>query len=170
MTPVSLSFESLLRDQYTKIFGRPWPVIPSALIVAALNVFLFAFDRPWTASDGMRNWGDGLLQAVGIINQPGLLPPLLYSGSVLNFGLIFGALAAALLGREFAVRPAPRNELLKGALGGLLMGLGAMLSFGCNIGGFFSALSALSLSGVRPRRRKRVYLRCPETPRRDPQS
>jgi uncharacterized membrane protein YedE/YeeE len=29
-----------------------------------------------------------------------------------------------------------------------MMGSGAMLSFGCNIGGFFSALSALSLSGV----------------------
>ena len=64
-------------------------MIPSALVIAALNVFLFAFDRPWTASDGMRNWGDGLMQAVRIINQPDLLPPLLYSGSVLNFGLIF---------------------------------------------------------------------------------
>ena len=148
MTPVSPSFESFLHDQYNNVFSRPWPVIPSALIIAALNVFLFAFDRPWTASDGMRNWGDGLLQAVGIINQPDLLPPLLYSGSVLNLGLIFGALAAALLSREFAVRPAPPNEVLKGAVGGLLMGLGAMLSFGCNIGGFFSALSALSLSGV----------------------
>ncbi|MDP2603539.1 MAG: YeeE/YedE thiosulfate transporter family protein [Deltaproteobacteria bacterium] len=148
MTPVSPSFDSFLHDQYNKVFARPWPVIPSALVIAALNVFLFAFDRPWTASDGVRNWGDGLMQAVGIINQPDLLPPSLYSGSVLNLGLIFGALAAALLSREFAVRPAPPNELLKGALGGLLMGLGAMLSFGCNIGGFFSALSALSLSGV----------------------
>jgi len=148
MTSASPSLASSLHDQYENIFARPWPVIPSALIIAALNVFLFAFDRPWTASDGMRNWGDGLMQAVGIVTQPDLLPPLLYSGSVLNFGLIFGALAAALLSREFAVRPAPPNELFKGALGGLLMGLGAMLSFGCNIGGFFSALSALSLSGV----------------------
>lgn len=148
MSPVSPSFACFLHDQYNKVFARPWPVIPSALVIAALNVFLFAFDRPWTASDGMRNWGDGLLQAAGIINQPDLLPPLLYSGSLLNLGVILGALATALLGREFAVRPAPPNELFKGALGGFLMGLGAMLSFGCNIGGFFSALSALSLSGV----------------------
>ena len=53
-----------------------------------------------------------------------------------------------MLSREFAVRPAPGVEWLKGALGGLLMGAGAMLSFGCNIGGFFSALSALSASGL----------------------
>jgi uncharacterized membrane protein YedE/YeeE len=148
MTPVSPSFESFLHDQYNKVFARPWPVIPSALVVAALNVFLFAFDRPWTASDGLRNWGDSLLQLFGVVAQTDLLPPFLFSGSVLNLGLLFGALAAALLSREFGVRPVPAGELVKGALGGLLMGWGAMLSFGCNIGGFFSALSAFSLSGV----------------------
>jgi uncharacterized membrane protein YedE/YeeE len=123
-------------------------VIPSALTIAALNVFLFAFDRPWTASDGLRNWGDGLLKLIGIIGSADLLPPLLYSGSVLNVGLLLGGFAAALLSREFAVRPAPARELGKGALGGFLMGWGAMLAFGCNIGGFFSALSALSASGL----------------------
>jgi uncharacterized membrane protein YedE/YeeE len=148
MTPVSPSFESFLHDQYNKVFARPWPVIPSALVIGSLNVFLFAFDRPWTASDGLRNWGDSLLQLFGVVAQTDLLPPLLFSGSVLNLGLLFGALAAALLSREFGVRPVPAGELVKGALGGLLMGWGAMLSFGCNIGGFFSALSAFSLSGV----------------------
>jgi len=135
-------------EQYGQLFSRPWPVIPSALVIAALNVFLFAFDRPWTASEGLRNWGDSLLQLFGIIHQADLLPPFLFSGSVLNLGLFVGALAAALLSGEFGVRLAPVGELVKGALGGLFMGWGAMLSFGCNIGGFFSALSALSLSGV----------------------
>jgi len=142
------NFAAFLRDQYANVFSRPWPVIPSALVIAALNVFLFAFDRPWTASEGLRNWGDSLLQLFGIVAQTDLLPPFLFSGSVLNLGLFVGALAAALLSREFGVRLAPVGELVKGALGGLLMGWGAMLSFGCNIGGFFSALSALSLSGV----------------------
>jgi uncharacterized membrane protein YedE/YeeE len=148
MTPVSLSFGSFLYDQYDKVFGRPWPVIPSALVIAALNVFLFAFDRPWTASDGLRNWGDWLFQSLGFTVQADLLPPHLYSGSVLNLGLLIGGLATALLSREFAVRSAPLNEMIKGAFGGLLMGSGAMLAFGCNIGGFFSALSALSASGA----------------------
>lgn len=139
---------AFLREQYERIFLHPWPVMPSALVIASLNVFLFAFDRPWTASDGIRNWGDWLFQSVGILDQPDLLPPLLYSGSVLNLGLLLGGFAAALLSREFSIRPAPALELFKGALGGLMMGSGAMLSFGCNIGGFFSALSALSLSGL----------------------
>jgi hypothetical protein len=148
MTAVSPLLESFLHDQYDKVFGRPWPVLPSALVIAALNVFLFAFDRPWTASDGLRNWGDSLFKMIGVIDQPDLLPPLLFSASVLNIGLLVGGLAAALLSREFAIRSAPPKEIVKGAVGGLMMGLGAMLSFGCNIGGFFSALSALSASGL----------------------
>jgi uncharacterized membrane protein YedE/YeeE len=45
------------------------------------------------------------------------------------------------------VRVPVRGELVKGGIGGTLMGVGAVLAFGCNIGGFFSAVSALSLSG-----------------------
>lgn len=148
MTSRPLTFAAFLRDQYDQVFGRPWPVIPAALVIAAMNVFLFAFDRPWTASDGLRNWGDWMLRLTGVVDQADLLPPLLYSGSLVNIGLLLGGLAAALLSREFAVRAAPLNEMIKGAGGGLLMGWGAMLSFGCNIGGFFSALSALSASGI----------------------
>jgi uncharacterized membrane protein YedE/YeeE len=143
-----MTFATFLKEQQGRIFAQPWPVISSALVIGALNVFLFAFDRPWTASDGLRNWGDVLLHLTRINDHSDLLSPLLYSGSVLNLGVLFGSLAAALLSREFAIRPAPALELVKGGFGGLLMGTGAMLAFGCNIGGFFSALSALSLSGA----------------------
>ncbi len=138
----------LFGSQYRLVFGQPWPVWAAALLVATVNVFLFAFDRPWTASDGMRNWGDWALTGAGIVRRPDLVAPWLYSGSLLNLGVLFGGLAAALLSREFAVRVPPRGELVKGGLGGLLMGIGAMLALGCNIGGFFSATSALSLSGL----------------------
>ena len=136
-----------LSAQYAAVFGRPWPVWGAAVLVATVNVFLFAFDRPWTASDGLRNWGDWLLRGVGVAHRADLVAPWLYSGSLLNLGVLFGGLTAALLSREFAVRVPPRGEAIKGAGGGLLMGVGAMLAFGCNIGGFFSAISALSLSG-----------------------
>jgi uncharacterized membrane protein YedE/YeeE len=136
------------RQHYALVFGRPWGVVPAALVVGALNVFLFAFDRPWTASDGARNWGDWAFVSLGLLARPDLVPPLLYSGSLLNLGVVTGAFAAALLGREFAVRVAPMGELVKGGLGGLLMGVGAVLAFGCNIGGFFSAAAALSASGL----------------------
>jgi uncharacterized membrane protein YedE/YeeE len=116
-------------------------------MVATINVFLFAFDRPWTASDGMRNWGDWLFTGLGVLDRPDLVAPWLYSGSLLNLGVLLGAAAAALTAREFAIRVPAGGELAKGALGGALMGVGSMLAFGCNVGGFFSAISALSLAG-----------------------
>jgi uncharacterized protein len=135
-------------EQYGALFARPWPVWGAAILAAATNVFLFAFDRPFTASDGVRNWGDWLLAGVGVVKRPDLIAPWLYSGSLLNAGVIAGALIAALLSRQFALRVPPRGDLVKGAVGGMMLGAGAMLALGCNIGGFFSAVSALSLSGL----------------------
>jgi uncharacterized membrane protein YedE/YeeE len=89
-----------------------------------------------------------VLTGVGVVRRPDLLPPWLYSGSILNLGVIVGGTVASLLSREFAIRVPVPGELAKGGLGGLLMGVGAVLAFGCNIGGFFSATSALSLSGL----------------------
>jgi uncharacterized protein len=136
-----------LKEQYRGLFDRPWAVGGAAILVAAINVFLFAFDRPWTASDGVRNWGDWILTGLGVVKRSDLIAPWLYSGSLIDIGVIVGGFTAALLGREFAIRIPPFGELVKGGIGGTLMGTGAMLAFGCNIGGFFSATSALSLSG-----------------------
>jgi uncharacterized protein len=135
------------RAQYDAMFGRAWTVWAAAALVATINVFLFAFDRPWTASDGVRNWGDWVFKGLGVVTRTDLIAPWLYSGSLINIGVLVGATVAALLSREFAVRVSPPGELIKGGIGGVLMGTGAILAFGCNIGGFFSALSALSLSG-----------------------
>ena len=138
---------SALAAQRDVLFGKAWPVGIAAVVVATINVFLFAFDRPWTASDGMRNWGDWLFTGLRVLDRPDLVAPWLHSGSLLNLGVLLGGAAAALSAREFGVRVPARGELAKGAVGGALMGVGSMLAFGCNIGGFFSAISALSLAG-----------------------
>ena len=136
-----------LAAQRDVLFRKAWPVGIAAVVVATINVFLFAFDRPWTASDGMRNWGDWLFTGLRLLDRPDLVAPWLHSGSLLNLGVLLGGAAAALSAREFGIRvPAP-GELAKGAIGGALMGVGSMLAFGCNVGGFFSAISALSLAG-----------------------
>ena len=131
---------------YRTVFGRQWPAWIGGLLFGGLSIALFAWEKPWSVADGVRNWGDWLLNAVAITDTL-IIDPHLYSTSVLNVGIIGGAFAAALLARQFHVRGAPPWELFKGVIGGCLMGIGASLSFGCNIGGFFSATSALSLSG-----------------------
>ena len=129
-----------------KLFGEQWPAWVGGILFGVLSVALFAWEKPWSVADGVRNWGDWLLNAADVTDTF-IIDPHLYSTSVLNLGIIGGAFAAALLARQFRVRGAPPWELLKGVAGGCLMGVGATLSFGCNIGGFFSATSALSLAG-----------------------
>lgn len=144
----SVGARGAFAEWYEILFQRPWPVWSAAILIAVTNVFLFVFDRPFTAADGVRHWGDWLLAGLGLVDREDLVAPWLHSGSLLDLGVIAGALAAALLSREFAVRVPPIGEMLKGAIGGAMLGIGAMLALGCNIGGFVSAISALSLSGL----------------------
>ncbi len=140
------SMKTAFKEGYETLFGRQWPYWVGGILLGGINVFMFAYARPWSAADGIRNWGDWFYNSIGAADQI-IIDPHLYSTSVLNFGLIVGSMAAALFAQQFAVRIAPLRELLKGISGGALMGIGSSLAFGCNIGGFFSATSALSLSG-----------------------
>ena len=55
----------------------------------------------------------------------------------MSFGIIFGASIMALLNKEFKFK-IPKGELIVWGLGGgLLMGTGARVALGCNIGAFF---------------------------------
>ena len=87
------------------------------------------------------------MSLLGLI-QSEPLSPLLRSGSVINLGLLGGAVLSAMLAGQFGIRAAPLGDLVKGAIGGIMIGAGAVLVRGCNIGGFFNGTSALSLHGV----------------------
>ena len=67
---------------------------------------------------------------------------------VRTFLMLFGAMAAAAASKPFA-RTAwpPAKSLLAAAFGGLLMGWGARLGFGCNIGAFVGGVASGSLHG-----------------------
>ena len=66
----------------------------------------------------------------------------------MDLGIIAGALTAAGLAGRFAPSwRVPWRSLLAAILGGLLMGYGARLAFGCNIGAFFSGVASFSLHG-----------------------
>ena len=61
---------------------------------------------------------------------------------------VVGALTAAGLAGRFAPRlKLPPRSLAAALIGGLIMGYGARLAFGCNIGAFFSGVASTSLHG-----------------------
>ena len=140
----------------------PWPLIAGALGLAAVNVATLSLaGRPWGVTSGFALWGSKAAAALGLDvaawpywQRPGPATALQTSvfgdiTSVMNFGIILGALAAAgLAGRRFAPdwRIPPRS-LAAAVVGGLLLGYGARIAYGCNIGAYFSGISSASLHG-----------------------
>jgi len=140
------TFTAALRENHAALFGKQWAAWVGGLLLAIANILLFAYEKPWSAADGVRNWGNWVFNTLNVTDLT-IIPPYLYSTSLLNFGVLGGAFVAALMSRQFRIQRAAPFELFKGLVGGTLMGIGAAMAFGCNIGGFFSAMSALSMSG-----------------------
>ena len=68
--------------------------------------------------------------------------------SLMNFGIILGAVMAAALAGKFAPASDIKwNGFISAVIGGLLLGYGARLAFGCNIGALLAGISSGSLHG-----------------------
>ncbi len=143
------------------VLSGPWPIALGGVALAVLNfATLYVAGRPWGITSAFGLWGVKLLGAAGLdvahwgawaapANQAALAQPVLGDvTSVMDFGIMLGALlAAALAGRFAPARRVPGRHLLASVAGGLLMGYGARLAYGCNIGAFFSGVASGSLHG-----------------------
>lgn len=139
----------------------PWPLIAGALALAAVNVStLLLAGRPWGVTSAFALWGGKIALFMGIdINgwaywqRPGLSSALEQSiftdiTSVMNIGIMLGALLAAGLAGKFAPSfRLPLRSVVAAVLGGIMLGYGARIAFGCNIGAYFGGIGSTSLHG-----------------------
>jgi len=150
--PESNAEKSILQELWDNMFAKSWPMWVGGILLAVGNICLFIVLKPWGASGGILNWGQNIFNSLGIISFGSEESPLPGTGahpySVLCFLMLLGSFAAALMSKEFALRFAPAGEIIKGLIGGLLMGVGAIIGKSCTIGGFFSGFPALSLGAV----------------------
>jgi uncharacterized membrane protein YedE/YeeE len=142
-----------LKDTFlTPVWKQPWPVWVGALALVFVNILMFTFARAIGVFPQISMWGAGLYNLLGVkVDAPflpyPLTPPLLDLHSMINFGIVLGVLLAAMFSREFKIRTEGWRGYLTGFVGGVLMGYGTVITPPCNVGGFFSATMALSLSG-----------------------
>lgn len=158
----ALTLRDWFLQRYRAIFGRGWPIVYGAIALAILNTYVYLFDQPLGVTGELSNWGN---RAVGLA---GVTTPVMHGastlagclltldpnasvigvGTMLDGGVILGALLAALLANEFKIRfPRQRVRYAQSLGGGLFMGYGAGIGAGCTIGAFFSAIPSLGLNG-----------------------
>ncbi|HDZ90198.1 MAG TPA: hypothetical protein ENH37_05925 [Deltaproteobacteria bacterium] len=137
----------ILKRAYSTVFYENWPLWLGGILIGIMSVLTFAWARPWGVVGGLRNWADWLFHQIGLYSHPPV-SPLISTNSILTLGLLWGAFGSALMSKQFALRMAPGRELIKGVVGGSLLGIGSAMAGGCNVGGFYIATSALSFAGL----------------------
>ncbi|MCX7312984.1 MAG: YeeE/YedE thiosulfate transporter family protein [Alphaproteobacteria bacterium] len=142
-------------------FAPPRKMVVGAVAIGLLCIAVFAAGRhPWSVTFGFTVWGAKIATAFGADFSNAEFwqwagPKRAIGDSILSdtssltdLGMILGAMAAAATSAPFARNPwPPLKSLLAAAAGGLLMGWGARLGFGCNIGAFIGGVGSGSLHG-----------------------
>ncbi len=109
----------------------------------------------WYITTQEAQWGGWVMQQVGIENMDsiffgldnGLPNPLLNAPGFMSIGIILGAAVMALARREFKWKLPSWETAFFAIVGGTLMGIGARIGMGCNIGAFFATVTNGDPSG-----------------------
>ena len=156
-----LTASAFSRAGLARVLRGPWPLVAGAVALAIGNFATLALSgRPWGITSAFALWGSKAAEHVGIEawswpywSTPERLAELESSvlndvTSVMDFGIIAGALlAAGLAGRFAPTWRIPLRSALAAVIGGLLLGYGARLAYGCNIGAYFSGIASGSVHG-----------------------
>lgn len=146
---------------YKEWIKDAWPYLTGAILLSVFQIVTLATTgNPWGVSGVLANWGAWLYEAVGgsvdkwyYFSSEGAQRTLEggflnHGGSIRNLGIIVGALLAVLLASGFKIKKIKSmKQVIAAILGGLLMGYGARIGFGCNIGALYSGIASFSLSG-----------------------
>lgn len=148
-------------DKRARWLRGPWPLLFGAVGLALLNFLTLALaGRPWGITSAFALWGTKVFTAMGgdasgwgywqLPAHAAALDSSVWTNitTVMNIGIILGALIAATLAGRFAPNfNIPLRSIVAAAIGGILLGYGARLAFGCNIGAYFSGIASGSLHG-----------------------
>lgn len=142
---------------------RPVPgrLAAGAAIGALAGLLFLVSGEPWGVTMGLTLWAAQGIEALGAdlagsafwqvdwARQALDGPVLAMHGSLSDVGVLLGALLAAAAGGRLRHRVTlGRRGVVAAALGGLLMGVGARLGFGCNVGAFLGGAASGSLHGL----------------------
>lgn len=150
------------------LLRRPWRPEAAGLAIGILaSLQLAVLGSPWYITGPETQFGGWLYDRLtgGLLQverwdyfdpaSPAFVAPAAApwdprnAGFTLVVGFMLGAMAAKALEGNWRLRwPANRAVLVLSAAGGLMLGFGARLALGCNIGNFFATVQSLVASGL----------------------
>lgn len=151
--------ETAAATVYEAVFRRRWPTYVGGALIGTLATIAYFRVGPLgvTAELGSlsrtaADWAgllparleglDGLAGCATVVKDT-----LLSRNGVFVGGLVLGAFVSALAAGEFHPQRPKADEVLRGLVGGALMGWGAMVSLGCTVGVLLSGIMAGAASG-----------------------
>ncbi|KRE07573.1 hypothetical protein ASE63_22995 [Bosea sp. Root381] len=146
-------------DPLVAVFTRRWPAWLGGLLVGLIGVAAYLRLLPLgvTAEIGSRSRQlatelqllpsrleglDSFRGCATVIRDALLTPNGLFIG-----GVVLAAFAAALAAGEFKPKLPDTGHVLRGLIGGALLGWGTVIGLGCTVGTLLSGISAGALSG-----------------------
>jgi len=140
-----------MKNGLKTIYKGPWPYWVGAVILAILNILILIIRQsPWGITANIEAWSTWMAKVIGLIHNEDITFKQLLSssGTYLNLGVILGAFWATLAASQARFHMVKNKKYVVSALvGGLLMGYGARIAKGCNIGLVLNGIASSSLSG-----------------------
>jgi uncharacterized membrane protein YedE/YeeE len=144
-------------DSLRAALVSPWDPRTGGVALAVLAAGWLWLSGVWTVSGPEAGWVALAADAAGLqtpalrrwaIDLFGAGGPAVTPNMAVFAGAGLGAVLSAVATGEFSVRLPDRETLPYATTGGLLMGVGASLAPGCNIGNMFTGVAQLSVHGL----------------------
>lgn len=132
------------------IIHGPWAYWIGAIILGINILVLIVRRQPWGVTWNIEIWAEWIGTNLGVLSDRGFTFEGLMaaSGTYLNLGLLLGAFWATLVASQVRFRPIRDKKFFFSALiGGLLMGYGPRIAYGCNVGALLNGIASSSLTG-----------------------
>ncbi|WP_255952519.1 YeeE/YedE family protein [Streptomyces odontomachi] len=160
-TPPPVDAVPSVSGRIARVVRGSWPLAAGALVLAVLGAgVLLVSGGAWGVTSAFALWGSHVVEWFGghpehwtfwqqPNNAPMLAGPVLADKtSLTDIGVMVGAALASAAGGVWMLhRSVPWRTAVAAVLGGVLMGIGARLAGGCNIGAYLAGIASGSVHG-----------------------
>jgi uncharacterized membrane protein YedE/YeeE len=160
-TPPPIDAVPSAKGRLARTVRGSWPLAVGAVVLGVLGAgVLLVSGGAWGVTSAFALWGSRVVGWLGgqpqnwaFWQQPSNAtmltgPVLADKNSLTDIGIMIGAAVAAAAGGAWVLhKSVPWRTAVAAVLGGILMGIGARLAGGCNIGAYLAGIASGSLHG-----------------------